>query len=108
MKIMLSAAVFVASILSAVAFVFVAFTELPYAVTQDSEGWGSMIYRYRTAPLIAATTLLLAVVSSALLRSKEKAQLDRISLLTASITFGLVVVSWLIIEPLRNWVIFRN
>jgi len=53
MKRALSIVTFVLCCLMAAVFVFVAVTEILYAVTQDSEGWGAIIFRRLTGPAIA-------------------------------------------------------
>ena len=106
MKIALSIAVFVASCLVTAYFLFVAVTAIPYAVTQDSEGWGTMVFKCFYGPIIAGVALLFGVIPSAILFTKGHGRLDRVSLWMSTTTLSLVIVVWALIEPMRNWIIF--
>jgi hypothetical protein len=105
----LSVLVLVLCCLSAATFIFVAVAQLPYVITNDSEGWGSMIFSYFTGPLLAGGTLLFGVIPSTLMFWRGGKQTrDRISLCISGITVGLVVLTCVLIEPLRRAVIFRR
>jgi len=108
MKRILSSFVFLLCCVAAGSFIFVAITQLPYAITKDSEGWGSMIFMFYVAPLIGGGSLLFGVIPSGLLYWRGRKGLDRISLYISSITLGLVVLTWVLIEPVRHWMIFER
>lgn len=95
-------------IVSVVILIFVAATQLPYAISNDSEGWGSMIFRYYTAPLLGGAILGFGIIPSAILRHKYQRRIDLISIYISTIALGLLIVLWLITEPLRQWIIFGN
>ena len=107
MKKGLSIGTLILACLSLAAFVFVAVSYLPYAITKDSEGWGSMIFRCWLGPLLGGGILLFAVAPSAILFWKGGRQKrDRISLAISGVAFGLVALTWVLIEPLRHAIIF--
>lgn len=108
MKRALSILVFGLCCIAAVSLLCITIATLPqiiHALTIDSEGWGVWFFQM-IAPLMAAGTLLLGVIPSALLYRKDRQRLDRISLCISSILLGLVVLAWIAAEPLRHWVIF--
>lgn len=49
------------------ALLYLAVSYLPHAITEDSEGWGSLIFRCWLGPMLAGGILVLAVVPSAVL-----------------------------------------
>jgi len=107
MKVTFSILVLITSCAVAGCFLFLCGTELPYAITQDSEGWGILIFRYYFAPMLAGGALLLGVVPSALLFWKGgRHRRDRLSLCISGGTLGLVVLTWLLIGPVRHLLIF--
>jgi hypothetical protein len=109
MRKILSITVLGLACLSAAAFVFVAVTQLPYTVTKDSEGWGVLIFWCQTGPLLAGATLLFAVAPSALLFLKGgRTRRDKISLIIALLTLGAIVLTGLLIDPLRHLIIFEE
>lgn len=89
-------------------FILVAATQLPYAITKDSEGWSSMFFRLAVAPGIGGGALLLGVIPSAILYAKGRHRVDLVSLWVSSTTVGLVIATWLLIEPLRHSIIFGD
>lgn len=87
---------------------FVAITQLPYAIGQDSEGWGTMVFIILYGPIIGGTSLLLGVFPSALLYWKKRRRIDLISLWVSGITLALVIATCLLIEPLRHRINFEH
>ena len=74
-------------------------------ITVDSEGWGSMFFGLLATPVIVVSALLL-VVSAVLYRKGFFRRLDLISIYVSGITLGLAILAWVLIEPLRQWIIF--
>ena len=95
-----------ASCLAGAVFAIFAATQLPYGITQESEGWTSMFFRVAVAPILGVCALVLGVIPSAVLYARGRRRLDLISLCVSGTTLGLVVVTWLVIEPLRQSIIF--
>jgi hypothetical protein len=79
---------------------------LVHAVRVDSEGWGSMIFRMLVAPMLGGATLLLAVLPSVIIYRRSSHRLDLASLVISSITLGLIILAWFMVEPLRQSIIF--
>jgi hypothetical protein len=90
---------------TAVGFVVVLWPQIIYAITKESEGWGVWFYE-GIAPFLAGGTLLLGVLPSAILYRNGRRRLDAISLGLSSLLLGLIVLTWLLAEPLRHWIIF--
>jgi hypothetical protein len=72
--------------------------------SNDSEGWGSYFFGLGAVPLIAVNGLLLAI--GAILSRKNSRQLNLISVCVSGITLAVVVLAWILVEPLRQWIIF--
>jgi hypothetical protein len=99
--------VLIASCVAAGAFLVIFVTQVPHTVTQDSEGWGVLIFRYYFAPFLAGGSLVFGVIPSALLFWKGgRGKRDRLSLCISGGTLGVIVLTWLLIEPLRHLLIF--
>ncbi len=94
------------SCVAAAAYALVALLMLPYGIMKESEGWTSMIFRFGVAPVIGGGALLLGVIPSAILYTRGRQRIDLISLCVSGATFGLVLATWLFIEPLRQSIIF--
>ena len=108
MKRALSVIVFMlccAAAVTGVCFVVALMPQIIYSITQESEGWGVWFYK-NLAPFLAGGTLLLGVVPSAILYWKGRRRLDAISLCISSLLLGLIVITWIVAEPLRQWIIF--
>ena len=90
------------------AFFLVALLMLPYGITKESEGWTSMIFRFALAPAIAGGALLAGVIPSAILYARGRQRIDLISLCISGATLALVAATWLLIEPLRQSIIFGH
>ena len=89
-----------------IAFAFVAVTQLPNAITKDNVGLGAMFFKCWTGPLLAGETLVFAVVPSILLVwTGGQQRRDRVSLCISASTLGLILLAWLLVEPLRQAVI---
>ena len=103
-----SVAIFVLSCIVAALLGYLAIFQLPNAIANDSEGWNSLAFRIAIAPVFCAVLLFFAVIPSAILYRKKKQSLDRKSLWFSSIMLGLVLIAWLVFEPLRQFIIFRH
>ena len=90
---------------AAVGLVIALLPQITYAITTDSEGWGVWFYRC-IAPFLAGGTLLLGVLPSAILYRNGRSRLDAVSLCLSSILLGFIILTWLVAEPLRHWIIF--
>jgi hypothetical protein len=90
----------------AVGFVIALWPQIIYSLTKESEGWGVWFYRGVLAPFLAGGTLLLGVIPSAILYRNGRHRLDTISLGLSSLLLVLIVLTWLVAEPLRHWIIF--
>ena len=77
-----------------------------HTITLDSEGWGSMFFGLLAGPIIVASTLLLIV--GAVLYRRGSRRLDLISIYVSGITLGLAILAWILVEPLREWIIFSK
>ena len=75
-----------------------------HTITLDSEGWGSKFFAFLALPVIVPSTGLLAV--SAVLYRKRSRRLDLISVYISGITLGVAILAWILVEPLRQWIIF--
>lgn len=96
------------SCVAAAAFVLFASLMLPYGITKESEGWTSMIFRFAVAPVIGGGALLAGVIPSGILYARGRQRIDLVSLCISGATLALVVTTWLVIEPLRQSIIFGN
>ena len=65
-----------------------------------------MIFIILIAPVIAGYTLLFCVIPSVILYRRGKHFIDRLSVYLSSSTLGIVVIAWVVFEPLRRWIIF--
>ncbi len=102
-----SIGVLILACFAALLFLWLAVCDLPYAITRDSEGWGVMLYKIWYGPLLAAGILFFAVLPSAFLFLMGGRQTrDRISLMVSMTTLGLIVLTWILSEPLRQLIIF--
>lgn len=75
-----------------------------HTITVDSEGWGSMFFGLLAGPIIVVSIVLLT--ASAVLYRKYSRRLDLISIYVSGITLGLAILAWVLVEPLRQWMIF--
>ena len=75
-----------------------------HTITVDSEGWGSMFFGLLAGPIIVASILLLAV--SVVLYRKASRRLDLISIYVSAVTLAAAILAWILVEPLRQWIIF--
>ncbi len=103
-----SSIVLVCSCAAVLGFLVVCVTALPYAVTKDSEGWSSLFFMLFLAPLIGGVALVLGVIPSAVLFWRWRRTVDRVSPCISVITFLLIVITWVLIEPARHWFIFER
>jgi hypothetical protein len=90
---------------TAIGFVIVLWPQIIYSITTESEGWGVFFYNTTIAPFLAGGTLLLGVLPSAILYRHGRRRLDTISLGLSSLLLVLIVLTWLVAEPLRHWII---
>jgi hypothetical protein len=105
MKTALSILVSLLSWLFALAFFVFAFTQFPYIIGRDSEGWGSMLYR-SASPILILINLILCVLPASLLYFTQHNRIDKLSLYASIATLCMLVLTWLLIEPLRYLIIF--
>jgi hypothetical protein len=90
---------------AAVGFVIALWPQIIYSITTESEGWGVWFYK-GIAPFLAGGTLLLGVLPIAILYRNGRHRLDAISLGLSSLLLALIVLTWLVAQPLRHWIIF--
>ncbi|MBI5685881.1 MAG: hypothetical protein HZC54_12480 [Verrucomicrobia bacterium] len=90
---------------AAVGFVIALLPQITYAITTESEGWGVFFYE-TIAPFLAGGTLLLGVIPSAFLYRNGRHRLDAISLGLSGLLLAVIVITWLVAEPLRHWINF--
>ena len=75
-----------------------------HIVSVDSEGWGSMMFGIGAVPLIVGNSVLL--IAGVILYRKSSAKLDLSSVCVSGIILAVVVLAWLLVEPLRQSIIF--
>ena len=82
---------------------------LPHAVTHDSEGWESMIFKLMVCWPLAGATLLLGIAPSALMFWRGgRRTIDCISLWVSGTTLVFTMLALLLVQPLRRAIIFRQ
>jgi len=75
-----------------------------YTIRVDSEGWGSKFFGLFAVPVIAGSVPLL--IASVVLYCKGSRRLDLASTVISGVTLGVVILAWVLVEPLRQWIIF--
>lgn len=101
--------IFFVSCVAAGIFIYTAVAEFPYWISRDSEGWGSYFYKRLFAPVLAGGTFLLGVFPSAMIYGFQgRKRIDLISLYISGLTFGMIIISWIIIEPVRQMIMFGD
>jgi hypothetical protein len=77
-----------------------------HMITVDSEGWGSKFFGLLAGPIIIVSILLLA--ASIVLYRIAARRLDLVSIYASIATLALAILAWILVEPLRQWIIFRK
>jgi hypothetical protein len=75
-----------------------------HAVTKDSEGWGSMFFRFFAGFAAVGNAVLLAVCLLLYWKSARKLDLMSVGVSAATLIVFLLVLT--LMEPLRQWLIF--
>ena len=75
-----------------------------HTISVDSEGWGSKFFFLLASPVIVGSAVLLA--ASVVLYRRKGSRLDVISSCVAGMTLAAMILAWILVEPLRQWIIF--
>lgn len=88
--------------------VYLAINRLEYSITQESEGYGSAVFRFIIAPITVVTLVGLALIPSVKMFRRGRRGIDLAGVILSSLLLVLVVIAWIIIEPIRNHLIFHR